>query len=358
MAAGIAHEINNPLSPIVGFADLLLKENLPETVKSDLQIIRNCANRAADVTKSLLVFARHSKPMRKLYSINEVVETTLQLRIYYLKTNNIRVIKELDTELPKTMVDAAQMQQVLLNLIMNAEYEMNKAHGSGNLTIKTETKDNMIRILVKDDGQGILSENMNKLFHPFFTTKKVGEGTGLGLSVCHGIVAEHNGRIYVESTVGEGSTFIVELPIVRQEEEKAKPFELDAGKAGDIGSRILVVDDEPSNIQVMRRVLTDEGYEVRSAGTAREALKLIKDGKRYALILLDIKMPGMNGIEFYQHLEKTIKPLTQRIIFITGDVLGTDTMDFFSRTGASHITKPVDIEQLKKEIKSKLSRRV
>ena len=358
MAAGIAHEINNPLSPILGFADLLLKEDLPAAVKADLQIISDCANRAADVTRGLLIFARQSKPMRKLYSINEVVETTIRLRIYHLKTNNIRVIKELDPELPETMVDAAQLQQVLLNLIMNAEYEMNKAHGGGNLTIKTEKKDNIIRVLVKDDGQGISSENMEKLFHPFFTTKNVGEGTGLGLSVCHGIVAEHNGRIYAESEEGNGATFIVELPIVRQEEE-AKPSEPDAGEAGEAAlARILVVDDEPSVTQVLKRVLTAEGYEVKAVGTAKEALKLIKGGKRYALILLDIKMPDMSGIELYQHLDKTVGSLTQKIIFITGDVLGTDTMDFFSRTGASYITKPFDIEQLKKEIKSKLTQKV
>jgi PAS domain S-box-containing protein len=360
MAAGIAHEINNPLSPIIGFADLLLKENLPEAVKADLQIIRDCANRAVDVTKGLLVFARQSKPMRKLYSINEVVETTVRLRAYHLKTSNIKVIKELDPELPETMVDAAQMQQVLINIIMNAEYEMNKAHGGGNLTIKTEKKDNIIRILVKDDGQGISSENMEKLFQPFFSTKGVGEGTGLGLSVCHGIVAEHNGRIYAESKEGEGATFIVELPIVRQEEdEEAKLPEPDTGEVEEAAlARILVVDDEPSITQVLKRVLTAEGYEVKAVGTAREALRLIRDGKRYALILLDIKMPDMNGIELYQHLDKTIRSLTQRIIFITGDVLGTDTMDFFSRTGASYITKPFDIEQLKKVMKSKLTQRV
>jgi PAS domain S-box-containing protein len=355
MAAGIAHEINNPLSPIIGFADLLLKEDLPEAIKADLQIIRDCANRAAAVTKGLLVFARQSKPMRKLCSINELVETTIQLRIYHLKTNNVIVIKELDPELPETMVDAAQMQQVLLNLIMNAEYEMNKAHVGGNLTIKTERTDNIIRVLVKDDGQGISSENMEKLFQPFFTTKKVGDGTGLGLSVCHGIVAEHNGRIYAESDEGNGATFIVELPILRQEEE-TKPSESDVVKAEEtVGARILVVDDEPSITQVLKRVLTAEGYDVETTNKASDALNMIKGGKSYALILLDIKLPDMSGIELYQHLGRIATSLTRRIIFVTGDVLGADTMDFFSRTKAFYITKPFDIVQLKKDVKSKLT---
>jgi CheY-like chemotaxis protein len=256
------------------------------------------------------------------------------------------------------MADAGQLQQVVLNLIMNAEYAMTQTHGGGNLLIKTEKKDNIIRVLVKDDGVGISKENMERLFQPFFTTKKVSEGTGLGLSVCHGIVAEHNGRIYAESKVGKGATFIVELPVVRQEkEEEAKLSEPDTGEAGEVvKARILVVDDEPAITQVLKRVLTDEGYEVEITGKAQAALGLIKGGK-YALILLDIKLPDMSGIELYQHLDKTAMSLTQRIIFITGDVLGTDTMDFFSRTGASYVTKPFDMEQLKKEVKSKLTKR-
>jgi signal transduction histidine kinase/CheY-like chemotaxis protein len=358
MAAGIAHEINNPLTPILGFADMLLKRDLPEDVKDDLQIIRDSARRTADVTRRLLLFARQSKPMRTLCNINEVVETTLQLRAYHLKTNNIKVITELDPELPQTMADAGQLQQVVLNLIMNAEYSMVHARGGGNLLIKTEKMGNIICLSVKDDGPGISKENMEKLFTPFFSTKKVSEGTGLGLSVCHGIVAEHNGRIYAESKVGKGATFIVELPVVRQEkEEEAKLSEPDTGEAGEVvKARILVVDDEPAITQVLKRVLTDEGYEVEITGKAQAALGLIKGGK-YALILLDIKLPDMSGIELYQHLDKTAMSLTQRIIFITGDVLGTDTMDFFSRTGASYVTKPFNMEQLKKEVKSKLTKR-
>jgi CheY-like chemotaxis protein len=360
MAAGLAHEINNPLTPILGFADLLLQKDLPKNIHADLLIIRDSARRTADVTRRLLIFARQSKPIRTLCNINEVVETTLQLRAYHLKTNSIKVITELAPKLPQTMADAGQMQQVMLNLIMNAEYTMTQSHGGGNLLIKTEKKDNIIQVLVKDDGSGISKENMQRLFQPFFTTKKVGQGTGLGLSVCHGIVAEHNGRIYAESEVGKGATFIVELPIVSQqeeEEEAAKPFEPDTPEVGEaVKARILAVDDEPTIVQVLKRALTDEGYEVKSTGKAKEALGLIKGGK-YALILLDIKLPDMSGIELYQRLDKTAKSLTQRIIFITGDVLEADTMDFFSRTGADYITKPFDIKQLKKAVKSKLTKR-
>ncbi len=360
MAAGIAHEINNPLTPAIGFAEMLLKRELPKDIKDDLKVIHSSARRAADVTKRLLTFARQTAPERDITDINEIIELALELRAYGLKTGSIKVIKELDSELPQTMADGAQLQQVFLNLIMNAEYEMSQAHKGGTLLIKTEKMGDTIRISVKDDGPGISKENMGKLFTPFFTTKKGGDGTGLGLSICHGIIAEHNGRIYAESELDKGATFIVELPVITQEkEEKAgvkapNPNTIKAGEA--VKTRILVVDDEPSITKLLKQSLTEEGYEVKATGKPGYALRLIKGGK-YALILLDIKLPDMSGIELYEHLDKTDKSLAERIIFITGDVLGSETMDFFSRTGASYVSKPFSIEKLKNEVKSKLSLR-
>jgi signal transduction histidine kinase len=221
MAAGIAHEINNPLTPIIGFSEMLLKRDLPQDVKDELQIIYDSARRTADVTRRLLTFARQSKPERSLSRINEIIDATLKLRAYQLKSNRIRVTTEMDPGLPPTLADASQLQQVFLNLIMNAEYAMHQAHGGGNLIVRTEKMDAIIRISFRDDGPGIAAENQGKLFTPFFTTKKVGEGTGLGLSVCHGIIAEHKGRIYAESPAAGGAVFIVELPILTQEEGTA-----------------------------------------------------------------------------------------------------------------------------------------
>jgi CheY-like chemotaxis protein len=355
LASGIAHEINNPLTPILGFAELLMKRELPEDIRADLEIIHDGARRAAHVTRRLLTFARQSKPMRMLCNINEVVESTLQLRGHHLKINGIKVTTELDPKLPQTMADAGQLQQVMLNLIMNAEYAMSRSHGGGNLLLKTEKMGNVIRVSVKDDGPGMSKETMEKLFKPFFTTKEVGEGTGLGLSVCHGIVAEHNGRIYAESEAGKGATFIVELPVVSQKkEEEAKPSIPDTGEA--VKARILVVDDEWTIVQFLKRVLTDEGYEVKATGSSKTALKLIKSGE-YEVILLDVKLPHVSGIELYQHLDRTTRSLTQRIVFITGDIMGADTTDFLSRSGAAYVAKPFDIEQLKKEVESKLLQR-
>ncbi len=355
LTAGIAHEINNPLTAILGFTQLIMERDLPENTKADLKIILDSALRAADITRRMLLFSRQEKPIRFPCNINEIIESSLKLRSYYLEVNHIKIINELDPALPQAMADANQIQQVMINLIINAEYEMIRTNGGGILRIKTEKTDNMIRIMIQDNGPGISKENMEKLFQPFFTTKKVGEGTGLGLSVCHGIIAEHNGRIYAESEAGKGATFFIELPIIegapREEYTPARRVVNDTGEA--IKAKILVVDDENLITDLLEQILTSEGYEVSVSGKTTEALKLITS-ENYTLILLDIKMPEMSGIELYQHLEEIDKSIRGKVIFLTGDVLGEDTREFFSRTGAPYIIKPFSIDNLKQEIRNKI----
>jgi PAS domain S-box-containing protein len=215
MAAGVAHEINNPLTAVIGFSQLLLeKQNVPEDIRDDIRIIADGSKRVADIVKRLLTFARQTKPVKTLANLNEVIDNTLKLRQYVLKTANINVVTNYDLELPWSVVDPGQIQQVFLNLIVNAEQAMKKTHGKGILKITTERKGNFIRISFQDDGPGIAKENMKHLFEPFFTTKDIGEGTGLGLSLSRSIVLEHGGQMIVESESGQGATFIVELPFV------------------------------------------------------------------------------------------------------------------------------------------------
>jgi signal transduction histidine kinase len=171
------------------------------------------AQRAAAIVKNLLTFARKHTPVKQLSQVNAVIEDVLRLRAYEQKVNNIEVDKRLATDLPEIMVDNFQMQQAFLNIIVNAEFAMLEAHGKGKLTITTERVNGVIKVTFTDDGPGISKENMKRLFSPFFTTKEVGKGTGLGLSICHGIVSEHGGRIYAESELGRGATFVVELPL-------------------------------------------------------------------------------------------------------------------------------------------------
>ena len=353
MASGIAHEINNPLTAVIGYADLVLERDIPEEAKNDVRIIHNGAKRVADIVKRLLAFAHQYQPERTYLDINDIIKTTLELRAYELETSNIKATTNLAPDLPRTMADAGQLQQVFLNLIINAETEMRLAHGGGKLSVKTETVGSTIRISFKDDGPGITKENLEKIFNPFFTTREVGKGTGLGLSLCHGIIAEHKGRLYAESKPGKGATFVVELPVITEEKqlEMAEPAEEVKEVAP---ARILVVDDEPAICQFLKRVLTGEGHEVETVASAGDALERIK-GTRYNLILLDIKLPDKSGIELYKHIKDATPSWAKRIVFITGDVMGTDTRSFLSRTRVPYITKPFDTKQLKRDINRKLT---
>ena len=213
LASGIAHELNNPLTSIIGFAQLLLVKDLSDDVKEDVKVINKEAKRTAEVVRNFLTFARKYEPERKPVDVNNVIQTVLALRAYEQKVNNIQVDTRFASDLPEVMADDFQLQQVFLNIVINAEHFMIEAHGKGNLNITTERVGDIIRASFADDGPGIAKENIGHLFDPFFTTREVGKGTGLGLSICHGVIAEHGGRIYAESKLGKGATFVVELPV-------------------------------------------------------------------------------------------------------------------------------------------------
>ena len=216
LSSGIAHELNNPLTSVIGFSQLLMEGDVPANIKDDLAIINSEAQRAAVIVKNLLIFARKHAPVTQLGQINIVIEDVLRLRSYEQKVNNIEVEKHLATDLPEIMMDHFQLQQAFLNIIVNAEFAMLEAHQRGRLVIATEASDGVVRITFTDDGPGITESNLKSIFDPFFTTKEVGKGTGLGLSICHGIVTEHGGKIYARSIMGQGATFVVELPLNRQ----------------------------------------------------------------------------------------------------------------------------------------------
>jgi two-component system NtrC family sensor kinase len=212
IAAGIAHELNNPLTSVIGFSDLLLERDLPSDVIADLHTVNQEAERAVAVVKGLLAFARQQKVEKTLVNINSIIQGVLQLRSYEQRVSNIEVDARFAPSLPSVMGNVLQLQQVFVNIIINAEQAMVEAHGRGKLTIATEQDGDMVRASITDDGPGISPDNMKRLFIPFFTTREVGKGTGLGLSICHGIITEHGGKIYAASELGKGAAFVVELP--------------------------------------------------------------------------------------------------------------------------------------------------
>ena len=213
LVSGVAHELNNPLAGIRSLSRLVMRRELDETLKKELEMIHEEAERSTRIVQNLLSFARRHEEAKSNISLNAAVEATLELRRYELRVNNVDLEVQLEPTLPETIADIHEIQQVVLNFVVNAEQAMLEANGGGKLLVKTEQVGSMVRVAVSDNGPGISKENLGKLFDPFFTTKDVGKGTGLGLSICYGIIQKHAGRIWAESEPPNGATFIVELPI-------------------------------------------------------------------------------------------------------------------------------------------------
>jgi two-component system NtrC family sensor kinase len=213
MAAGLAHELNNPLTGILALSALLTKSDLPQDCKEDIECINSEAKRAADIVKNVLLFARNKIGDTGQSSINEVVKDVIRLREYEQRTSNISVVTNLEENLPDIPIDKGQLQQVFLNLISNAEAAIKELNRPGVITVATQRVNGHINILFSDNGCGIKKQIMPRIFDPFFTTKEIGKGTGLGLSICYSIIVKHGGKISVKSQVNEGTTFTIRMPV-------------------------------------------------------------------------------------------------------------------------------------------------
>jgi signal transduction histidine kinase/CheY-like chemotaxis protein len=352
IVAGIAHELNNPLTIVIGNVQLMQMHEKNEKNMQSLARVQEGAERASKIVKNLLAFARQEKPERKATGVNSVIMKTLDLRLYELRVNNIEVSTDLDPNLPETMADPHQLQQVFLNLVINAEQAMIEAHGKGLLRIKSRQEGPNVQILFSDDGPGISNENVRRIFEPFFTTKPVGTGTGLGLSICQGIIAEHGGRIDVESTIGRGTTFIVEIPIQRWQKQEA-PVAIAERKYKHGRKKILVVEDEPQIRQLFVDVLKSEGYDVETAANGKIALELI-DEHAYDLIISDVKMAELSGADLYTLIKRKGSALEHRFVFVTGDLLNPDTLQFIESTGRAWLRKPFDVSSITKTVAESL----
>jgi len=229
LAAGVAHEINNPPTGVLGFSERLLRKSTDEEIRLDLERIHSEAQRMVKVMDNLRTFTRRREPEKQYSDINDILHETLELRAYELRTGNIEIVTDLAPGFPEIEVDSHQIQEVFLNIILNAEQAMTEAHGRGKLTIKTGKIKDYVRISFTDDGPGILAEHLDRLFDPFFTTRGEEGGTGLGLSICHSIVTEHGGRLCARNKPRKGATFFVELPCFQMGQKyhndtKVSPF--------------------------------------------------------------------------------------------------------------------------------------
>lgn len=368
LVAGVAHELNNPLTSISGFTQLMLRDqNLPESVHTDLSHIHSQAERAARIVQSMLVFAREHTPERRLVSLNQIIQDTLTLRAYQLKVDNITTVIGFDPNLPQTVADPYQMQQVVLNLINNAHHAITAKGGAGQLLLRTRLVNQAadgtwskpsVQFSIADTGVGIPKKDLSRIFDPFFTTKPVGQGTGLGLSICFGIVQEHGGRIWAESELGHGTTVLVELPLLNEanaEPHAAAPTHTETDD--DLGTcRVLVVEDEDTVGDVLARLLHELGHQPKVVGSGAAALALLKR-ETFDLVLTDIKMPGMDGFEVFDIIRQQYPDLAERVIFISGDVLSPPTQVRLAQTNTPFVAKPFSLQQLEQQIRTVLGRR-
>lgn len=361
LVAGVAHELNNPLTSISGYAQLLLRNRtLNDEIRADLEQIRQQAERAGRIVRNLLMFAREHKPERLATQINEVIQSTLALQVYQLRVDNITVQLDLDPELPSTVADPHQLQQVLLNLITNARQAMNE-RGSGILTIRTRRHEaadgRYIEISISDNGVGIPAQYLDKVFNPFFTTKPVGQGTGLGLSICYGIIQEHQGQIWIESREGVGTTVFIRLPIIETSVGVPAPSSAAADTESGPQQRVLVVDDEESVLRMLQRLLGELGHQTTVVSDVDSALRALAT-RPYDLVITDLRMPQKSGFDLSEEIRRLYPHLAERIIFISGDTLSTLKPHQKEQLHGRLLSKPFSIPQLAELLRNLPPRRM
>lgn len=345
LVSGVAHELNNPLTGVMGYSQLLMNSDCSPKIKNSLGKIHREAIRCQKIVQNLLLFARRHKAERQFHSINEIVKSTLELREYQLRVDNIELVTRLDPDLPKTMVDFFQLQQVFLNIVNNAHQAMVEAHGRGCLTITTSIEDGRIHVIIEDTGPGIPKENLTRIFDPFFTTKEIGKGTGLGLSLSYGIVQEHGGQISVRTESGRGTALDVEIPVRADQAAQSDDVPPPAMESNGGGKMILVVDDEEIILGLLQEILTSEGHRVDTARNGLEALHKIRR-KSYDMVMSDLRMPGMDGEELYEKVAEEVPELLDRMVFTTGDIVSPGIQEFLKRTGNRFLSKPFSLDEV------------
>jgi nitrogen fixation negative regulator NifL len=347
LLAGVAHELNNPLSVVIGHT-MLLARTADTAVATRAGKIGRAAERCGRIVKNFLALARQYPPERTSVNLNQAVCDALEVMAYALRVDNVQVLTELDPDLPSLSADGHQLQQVLVNLVTNAHQAMRAVDGPRRLTIRSgaEREAGRAWLEVADSGPGIAPEVEARLFEPFFTTKPVGQGTGLGLSICQGIVEGHGGQISVDGGLGRGATFRVVLPIGSP--APSMPLPEDQGPVVQ-ARRILVVDDEPEVAAIVCELLRGDGHEVHTATDGADALRQLHD-EPYDAVVSDIKMPHIDGPGLWRAVAQLDRALAERFVFVTGDTLSGSTTEFLARTGAPSLKKPFALRDVRQAL--------
>jgi len=343
LLAGVAHELNNPLSVVVGHALMLQDEATDPDIKRQISKISTAAERCAKIVKTFLTMARQEPTAMELTSINDVIRTAAEVAKFGEAASAVTIETNLATSLKPVSIDADQITQVVINLILNAEQAIQSSGKGNRVEIRTEPANKGVRITVQDNGPGVPLDIKGRVFDPFFTTKGVGEGTGIGLAVCHRIVAAHNGKITVEDAPGGGARFVIVLPeSVPQPIAPEAPPSPDTAKA----ARVLVIDDERDVADLNAEVLTRGGYEVEVIYDAGQALDVLK-ADNFDAIISDLNMPGVDGRRLHDALRRDFPDMIDHIGYITGDTLGNSSQGFLKESGRPYLEKPVSPKELR-----------
>lgn len=359
IVAGVAHELNNPLSAVLGYSELLRRNAEGEGELADLERVVLAARRCKKIVENLLGFARKRQPERVHADLNACVRKVVELREYNQRSSGIRTVLRLDSDLPSTLFDPYQIEQVVMNLVTNAEQAIrgDGQRPGGNVVLRTLKDGDDVVLEVEDDGPGISPEAFPRIFDPFYTTKGIGQGTGLGLSVSFGILREHGGSLEAKAPVsGRGACFVLRLPRV---DPPAEPAEARAarpacGASALRGRRILVAEDEPLVREFLRRLLGQEGVDVTEASDGEEAWEKLAHAD-FDLVIADVRMPRMDGQELYERVAEERPELLRRFVFSSGDLAREETLSFLRRLPNRLLAKPLQIETVRKVLEGALA---
>ena len=354
MISGVAHELNNPLASISGYAQLLRSSSSADKLNERLEVLYGETLRCQKIVANLLSFARSRPSERTHCSLNEVIRSVVSLMSYQLRVDDIRLETELSPELPALNADTHQLQQVLVNLLTNAQQAILEKHEGGTICIRTVPDGESGMMLdVQDTGPGIPEAICSRIFDPFFTTKSEGKGTGLGLSLVYGTVTAHGGTVEAPRTSGGGATIRIRLPGGGGRELPVESAPRIKQAWPPRRGRILVVDDEEPLARVLREALEERGHEVEVASGGHEALAVLARA-RFDLIISDIKMPGMGGEHLYDEIRRSVPGMASRLMLTTGDTVGRKVHAIEARTGLEILPKPFDLDRLCDRVQERL----
>jgi CheY-like chemotaxis protein len=335
-------------------ADLLSEEVKNKALAERIKVVGQSAERCVSIVQNFLALARRTPPQRAHVDLNTIIKEAMTLLTYALRVDNVEVEQNLAADLPTLWADRHQLHQVLVNLMTNAHQALCEMPSPRRLVLTTRYDSvlNVVVLEVADSGPGIRPELRERIFEPFFTTKPAGIGTGLGLPICKGIIESHGGTIGVESQLGKGALFRIQLPM------EAVPVGRPATPMSEAlvpvkGMSILIIDDEPGIVSALAYLLSRDGYHVDTAGNGRLALEKLQH-RAYDLILCDLRMPELDGPGLYREIEAHLPHLVRRIIFLTGDTLSPEAREFLERAGISRLNKPFRAAEVRRAVQQSL----